>query len=1534
MTLSRSRSDAGITPHKLGELQPGHVLDGRYRLTSRIGRGGFGDVWGAVELLHDGAPLREVALKILSPQFADADWAEEAKLLASFSHPSLVTIYAAGILSSVGAPFVAMELLVGQTLAELLRTQKRLPWRVALRFTRAVAQALDVIHPRGVVHLDLKPANVFVTNDGRVKVLDFGIARSAAARHQAPQPASSPHATAAAAMATALFLAETGDPFAPTQQLEPSAPRSGAGGSTGKVVVGTPGFVAPEVLQQGEPTMLADAYALGVTLCVLATGRLPQDVEEPEGDVQVERFHTYVLELREATLRGSLRDLTADGLPQGVAQLVARLCAVDPERRGATEGHLFDLVDDVWHRPHGVPALPYPGLAPYTAEHEGFVFGREQEQLRMSRHLGFESVLVVSGPSGAGKTSFVNAVLVPGLVKDPLDGRWDTRAVVVSARRAPDDALDRALRALDIEATADGQTDLDVLVAKSRADPQQRDEAFRVLVIDDFEAILSAADVDRARTLAFVERAIASGRIDGARVVLVVEQDAVDEIVSLSAGLAPLPGLVRYLAPPPESAADDIALEPARVSGWDISRGEEISRAVESELARGGTPLVPVAMLLASCATRASKLDGARLDGNGGIAGVLHRHAELTYQRLGSDRDRALELLVYLTTSDGTPLRTSRSALSDKIGHANVDGLVDGLHRGHLVRTRGGEVELAHPAIASWPRLESARLAAMDRIALQERVTEASLAWERSGYAQTYLGRGELLVEIDRPGADLRGLSGLEVQFLTASRRSRRRRRLARIGLVLAAALTLVLGFLYKERLDEERRVALEKEQSAHAEARRVGLVARARAATDPYARTAYLVAAIQAGATEPGLFVELLGATHNLPPGRFLSLSPVEDLRMPWGERWVIGRSPSGTLVAYDFWATGGEPTVFEHLDVELDPANASVVFRRPKRVELGFGDAGVSELVPVLYDTALLVLTADATLRLLRFGDDGAVTVAATAPIRCRGEVVAAERAPVVACFAGEGIDVWNMADGRTHRVDEQASFAISPDGSHVATWSGRDFAVHATFQDVAADRAIMPEEVTLASFSPFGDSIAVSTVAHLLVVRADDPVEKTWESDPPEDAVRLVWDARGLDVGGCSSSGSIDWIYVGPTDRSDGDPPPLARCDGAVFDAPKLAESRFELGPLGMRDFGEHFSHGAFGLSGDRWLSRTLTLASARDDALERVLTFAERADDGARVAVSAHDGLTRIARVADVVAVQKARTIEQVRDEQPPDLALLYAKNGKRVASTKGFLLGACPGDRLLAYTISKDAYEIRELRLNLEVARIPREPGFVVGTGPSCTKLYTQRLDGTLVSHTLDSSGAARAVVQLAGFVFDTEPSAGDLSIGPGLLAAVSSGEVLRIDESADEARLVTTAKPRASALGDGMAPGETIFADAAGVHLVRASGEVVRIAPPRIGPAWEDVLATKDGRGVVVASSGELGVIDLSSRSLAATVPVIGMTRLARWDEHGTVLAYAPDLDGIAHGMLIPFAPRSTDAIGSLASNLRVDDAGNLVLKD
>src|SRR5206468_2108982 len=141
-----------------------------YRITAKLGEGGMGEVYRATDTKLG----RDVAIKILPDSFAHdrdrmARFAREAQVLASLNHPNIAAIY------GVEDRALIMELVEGPTLAERI-AKGALPLDEALPIARQIAEALEYAHERGVVHRDLKPANVKVTPEGRVKVLDFGLA--------------------------------------------------------------------------------------------------------------------------------------------------------------------------------------------------------------------------------------------------------------------------------------------------------------------------------------------------------------------------------------------------------------------------------------------------------------------------------------------------------------------------------------------------------------------------------------------------------------------------------------------------------------------------------------------------------------------------------------------------------------------------------------------------------------------------------------------------------------------------------------------------------------------------------------------------------------------------------------------------------------------------------------------------------------------------------------------------------------------------------------------------------------------------------------------------------------------------------------------------------------------------------------------------------------------------------------------------------------------------------------------------------------
>ncbi|MFG3442911.1 protein kinase [Nonomuraea sp. NPDC047897] len=281
-------------------LAPGTTLNDRYALTSRVGGGGMGEVWRA----DDTVLGRTVAVKVMTPALAeDPTFAQrfqnEARAMATLQHPGVVDVYDYGACEVAGrrVSFLVMEFVDGESLDRVLRRRPLDP-AATMRLVAEVSDALSAAHERGIVHRDVKPANLLIRPDGRVALTDFGIAHSASAGQ----------------------LTATG------------------------AMLCSAGYCAPELATASEVTPSVDVYALGVVAFECLAGHLPFQGETP---VQIIFKH----------LHADVPPLPAD-VPAGPREVVARALEKEPGRRWPSAVALGAAARQALAAPGAVPLPP------------------------------------------------------------------------------------------------------------------------------------------------------------------------------------------------------------------------------------------------------------------------------------------------------------------------------------------------------------------------------------------------------------------------------------------------------------------------------------------------------------------------------------------------------------------------------------------------------------------------------------------------------------------------------------------------------------------------------------------------------------------------------------------------------------------------------------------------------------------------------------------------------------------------------------------------------------------------------------------------------------------------------------------------------------------------------------------------------------------------------------------------------------------------------------------------------------------------
>ncbi len=417
---------------------------GNYEILAPIGAGGMGEVYRA----RDTRLGRDVALKLLPEAVATdarrlARIEQEARIVAALNHPNIVTLFT--VEDDAGRRFLTMELVEGQSLDQHV-TPGGLPVARVVEVGIALAEALTAAHERGVVHRDLKPANVMLTRDGRVKVLDFGLAKAVNPTFPAG--------------ADPLDSVEAPDGRTPEESLTMTASATAMG-----QVVGTVPYMAPEQVRGETVDHRTDLFALGVLLYELTTGRRPFDGST------LGVISTAILR-DEPALISSVRTDT----PGDLTRIIARCLQKDPRARFQTA---LDVANELrgLGQAQGTGTLMKAPPVPATP-----LLGREDALMSAAERLQTGArVLTISGYGGTGKTRF-SIELFRRLAPAYPDG---AAFVSLASVTAADEVLPTVANALDI-AEAHGRSALDALctvIGTRRI----------LLVLDNLEQVLDAA---------------------------------------------------------------------------------------------------------------------------------------------------------------------------------------------------------------------------------------------------------------------------------------------------------------------------------------------------------------------------------------------------------------------------------------------------------------------------------------------------------------------------------------------------------------------------------------------------------------------------------------------------------------------------------------------------------------------------------------------------------------------------------------------------------------------------------------------------------------------------------------------------------------------------------------------------------------------------------------------------------------------------------------------------------------------------------
>jgi WD40 repeat protein len=878
---------------------------GPYEVLGLLGAGGIGEVYRA----RDPRLGREVAIKVLHSDVASDPerlqrFEREARAVAALNHPNVLTVFDVG--THDGTPYVVTELLEGETLRELL-SRRSSNQRQILSFAAQVARGLDAAHAKGIVHRDLKPENVFVTTDGRAKVLDFGLAK---------------------------LVGRLGSDSGEATEASPT--RAGQ-------VLGTVGYMSPEQVRGLPVDHRTDLFSLGVVLYELLSGKHPFRRATTVGTL------TAILEETPAELSTLGR-----GVPPALSGIVGRCLEKDRGQRFRSAHDLALSLEAVLQAPAGAASLqeveersPYPGLMSFREKDTAFFFGREQEAVALWERLRSRHLWGVIGPSGAGKTSFVRA----GVVATRPEG-WG--ALVCTPGVAPFRGLGQALvsqLAGDVEALERILSVDDAAVAFDLVSRWRQGRGEALVVVDQFEELFTLNPKEVQERFAGLLGRLA--REGGVHVLLSLR----DDFLMRCADHEPLAKVFESLSPIPALSRDGLVRaleEPAKKRGYGFEDKALVEEMVESvEGARGALPLLAFAVsrLWEKRDRERKLLTRAAYEEIGGVAGALAQHAEATLDRIGSPREPIVrEIFRNLVTSHGTRAvaeraellslfperKTAEEVLRELVDArlltsyelASTDAVAGAEPAGGSASAAGADaekrerhhIEIVHESLLkAWPRLVRWQTQDEEGAQLRDQLKQAAHLWEEKSRSPDLLWTGTAFQEFELwrgryPGA----LTGLEEDFARAmADKARRKRRLVR-----AAAVAVVLvstGVAIAIAVSRHKAVVA----AERAEASKLLALAQAKLQDDPTEGLAFAIASLELADTKEAR-VMALRLLQEAPPAWEVP-SGISDAKIPAFSPDGRHLAVAGHSADVGVWDENGGPPV-RLPDHETSPRGGNV--------------------------------------------------------------------------------------------------------------------------------------------------------------------------------------------------------------------------------------------------------------------------------------------------------------------------------------------------------------------------------------------------------------------------------------------------------------------------------------------------------------------------------------------------------------------------------------------------------------------------------